>query len=290
MAEQLTEQIKKRRGKSLAGSRAKADAGAFAGAVIIGLFVLLPMLILLNLTLMTDADAIRDPAAIMHTYTLQNYPAVWARLDVIKNTFVTLGFTVAACLINLFVVILAAYPLARLHFRGARLYVKIMMVTMLLPTTMIATIFITQYVFRIYSTPAALLYVWVIGGVQFNIFMAIGAIASLPKDLDEAAFMDGCGYFRCIFTIIVPLVKPVIATILIFKAVSCWNDFMSPYIYAGSKIKTLSTGLFFYKGQYADRLNLLSTAVLIVAAPMVVVYCFFQKWIIAGLTSGAVKG
>lgn len=273
-------------GKSLKNSRARADAGAFVAAVVIGLFVLVPMLILVNLTFMTDADALRNPVSLNHVFTFENYAAVWDRLDVIKNTLITL----AACLINLFIVILAAYPLARAHFRGSQLYVKIMMITMLLPTTMIATIFITQYIFRIYSTPAALLYIWVIGGVQFNVFLAISAIVSLPKDLDEAAFMDGCGYFRCIFTIIVPLVKPVIATIFIFKAVSCWNDFMSPYIYAGSKIKTLSTGLFFYKGQYADKLNLLSTAVLIVAAPMVVVYCFFQKWIIAGLTSGAVKG
>lgn len=279
-----------KKGKSLSGSRARADAFAFAGAIVIGLFVLFPLIVLVNLTFMSDAEAIRNPVTFAHAFTLKNYAAVWAKLDVIRNTLVTLGFTIAACVINLFIVMLAAYPLSRQHFRGAKTYVNVMMVTMLLPTTMIATIFITRYIFHIYSTPAALLYIWVTGGVQFNIFLAIGAIGSVPKDLDEAAYMDGCGYFRCIFTIIVPLVKPVIATIFIFKAVSCWNDFMSPYIYAGSKIKTLSTGLFFYKGQYADRLNLLSTAVIIVVAPMVAVYCFFQKWIIAGLTSGAVKG
>ena len=284
------QKVRKKRSKSLASAQEKVERGSLAGAIVIGLYVLFPMLVLINLSLMSYSDALKNPVSIFHDFTFLNYVEVWDKLDVIKNTLITLAFTLIACVLNLIIVVLAAYPLARAHFRGSQLYVKIMMVTMLLPTTMIATIFITKYVFHIYSTPMALIYIWVTGGVQFNIFLAISSIVSLPKDLDEAAYMDGCGYFRCIFTIVVPLVKPVIATIFIFKAVSCWNDFMSPYIYAGSKIKTLSTGLFFYKGQYADKLNLLSTAVIIVAAPMVVVYCFFQKWIIAGLTSGAVKG
>jgi len=161
---------------------------------------------------------------------------------------------------------------------------------MLMPTTMIATLFIQKYVFHIYGTPLALIYIWALGGVQFHTFMVVGFIKMIPRDLDEAAFIDGCGYVKYIFKFILPLLKPVVATIIIFKAISSWNDFLTPFIYAGSKVRTLSTGLFFYMGQYGNKWNLLTSAVLIVALPMVILFIIAQKWIINGLISGALKG
>lgn len=100
-----------------------------------------------------------------------------------------------------------------------------------------------------------------------NIFMLCNFLKTLPRDLDEAAFIDGCGYFRYVFTIAMPLMLPIVVTLVMLKVIGCWNDFLNPYIYVTDPAyRTLSTGLYLFMGQYASQWQLYTAAVFIVAA------------------------
>ena len=124
-----------------------------------------------------------------------------------------------------------------------------------------------------------------------NIFMMVGFIKSLPRDLDDAAFIDGCTYFRYILQVALPLLLPIVSTIIVFKAVRVWNDFLSPLIYLpNAKYRTISTGLYMFMGSYTNEWPLRACAIMIIASPMVVLYVFMQRYIIEGMTAGALKG
>lgn len=262
----------------------------FALLCLLAAIMLYPLLTIVNISLKSYTDYLNDPLGIVTKPTLENFKTVMAGMNVVATTLNTLWLTFVACILNALVCILAAFPISRFYFRGANKLYTFILASMFFPTSLVATISLVQGL-GIYGKPAGLIAIWTVGSLQLNTFMLVGFIKGLPKELDEAAFIDGCGYFRYLITVALPLMKPIIATIMVLKAISCWNDFLSPYIYMGnSAVKTLSTGLYLYMGQFASKWNLLSAAIFIVAIPMVILYVFTQRFIIEGMTSGALKG
>ena len=121
--------------------------------------------------------------------------------------------------------------------------------------------------------------------------LIIGYLRSLPRELDEAAAMDGCGYFRYVWTFVVPLCKPVLTAVFILQTIAIWNDIIGATIYLSSPdLKTVSQGLFAFYGQNGkNEWALLAAATLIVAAPLIVVYLAFQRFFISGALKGSLK-
>jgi raffinose/stachyose/melibiose transport system permease protein len=118
----------------------------------------------------------------------------------------------------------------------------------------------------------------------------VGYIKSISRDLDEAAGMDGSGYVRYLFQMIMPLMKPVIATGVILTAIGIWNDFVGPIMYLPSKVNyPITFGLKEFKGQYGNNWPLLACGITLVAAPLMVLYTFIQKYLVDGALAGAVK-
>ncbi len=113
----------------------------------------------------------------------------------------------------------------------------------------------------------------------------------IPKELDEAAAIDGCGYFRYIFKIIFPLSKSAISTVIMLNALNVWNDFVYPYLFITKKdMRTLATGLYMFLGEYSNELTVFTAAVVIMAIPITIFYILLQKQITESLAKGAVKG
>ena len=119
----------------------------------------------------------------------------------------------------------------------------------------------------------------------------VGYIRSIPRELDEAAALDGCGYLRFIVQIILPLTKPALATVAILHAIGIWNELVLATIYLTSKdYYPVTRGLIVFTGIYGNNWPLLAAAVLMLAAPMVVLYLFLQRYIIRGFTAGSLRG
>ena len=255
--------------------------------------MLYPLLLMFNISFKTYQEFLRNPtgAVDLGSITLANYGTVWKKLDFFRKAFNSIWYCLVAGIIACTIAVMAAYPLSRAHFKGSGLVFALILISMFLPGSLIANIILMNDILRIFGTRLNLLLLWGCGGVQFNILILVGFLKQLPRDLDEAAWVDGCPYFRYIFSTAVPLMAPIISTIFLLKFIGCWNDFLTPFIYLMNPLhRPLSTGLFFFKGQYASRWNELSAAIIFVAAPMVLLYVSMQSFIIKGLTSGALKG
>ena len=116
-------------------------------------------------------------------------------------------------------------------------------------------------------------------------------IKTVPKELDEAAALDGCGYFRFVLNIVLPLIQPAIATVIVLHAIGIWNEIIAPTIYLTNKdFYPITRGLIVFTGVYGSNWPLLAAAVLLLTSPMLVLFLFLQRYIISGLTAGSVKG
>ena len=128
-------------------------------------------------------------------------------------------------------------------------------------------------------------------GLSFTVLLFHAFVATIPRELDEAAIIDGAGPIRLFFQIILPLLKPVVVTVVVVQSVAIFNDFTFPLYYLpGSENVTVQLTLYNFQSQFNTQFNLLFTNILLITIPPLIVFLFFNKQIVAGLTAGAVKG
>ncbi len=132
-----------------------------------------------------------------------------------------------------------------------------------------------------------------ISGFQlaYNVFVYVGFIRSIPIEMEEAAFIDGAGKFRTFWSIIFPLMKPIVSSTLILNALAVWNDFQISLIIAQkATVRTIPLTQYFFFGQYSIKLNMAFAAFVLAMIPIIILYLFMQRYIIGGVMAGAVKG
>jgi len=144
---------------------------------------------------------------------------------------------------------------------------------------------------HLYNQYVGLILVYVAIFLPMTMLLAYSAVKALPKEMDEAAMVDGCGPLRLFFGIIIHLMKPVITTICVTQFMFIWNDFQFPlYLISDSNKWTLVLGVYGFIGKYSSQWNLVCAHILISSLPIVLIYLFGQKYIVDGMVSGAVKG
>jgi multiple sugar transport system permease protein len=225
-----------------------------------------------------------------------NYARAWApeALDETFNRYLmnTLIITVLGILGVLLSSTFVAYGFARFRFPGRDAMFLTMVATMMIPAqvTMIPTFILFKYLGWI-DTFAPLIVPTFFGGGAFNIFLMRQFFMTIPYELDDAAKIDGCNYFQIFWIILVPLVKPALATVAIFGFVYNWNDFMNPLIYLNSSSNyTLALGLQTFTTMYGTDYNLMMAASTIVLLPILVVFFFGQRYFIEGVATSGLKG
>jgi raffinose/stachyose/melibiose transport system permease protein len=183
-----------------------------------------------------------------------------------------------------------AYVMQRRNDRVASLVNAIMFAGLVLPPAVVPTVFWMQTL-GIYKTILSLVFIEVALSMPFAILILRAFIGTIPREIDEAAIMDGASPLRLFFSIILPLLRPAIVTIIITSSVAIYNDFSNPlYFLPGSKNVTVQTTLFSFMSQYNSQWNMLFADVVLITIPPLILFMFFQKQIVAGMTSGAVKG
>jgi raffinose/stachyose/melibiose transport system permease protein len=141
------------------------------------------------------------------------------------------------------------------------------------------------------NTKTGLILISIGSNISWSMFVMTSFIQTIPRELDEAAVIDGYGPVKLFYLIIFPLLKPVVMTNVVIIGMNTWNDLMTPlYFLNSSKNITMPLTVFNFMGMYYSRWNLIFADVVLVALPMVLVYAFLQKYIVAGITAGAVKG
>ncbi|MFI8927652.1 carbohydrate ABC transporter permease [Streptomyces sp. NPDC053474] len=261
-------------------------------AIAVALLFLLPFVFVFLTSVMSDSQAMSGDLW-PSSWHWENYKAVfetdgfltWWRNSLLYAGLGTL-FTVCSA-------IPVAYALAKFRFRGRRTAMLLVISTMMLPPQVIV---IPMYLvwaqqFHLSGTLWPLIIPMAFGDA-YSIFLLRQFLLTIPKEYIESARVDGCGEFRTLLTIIVPMAKPGIAAIALFQFFYCWNDYFGPQIYAAQDPGswTLSYGLESFKSAHMVNWNMTMAATLLVMAPVIVIFFFAQKAFVEGVTLTGVKG
>lgn len=264
---------------------------------VVGLLLILyvvPLLLVFNVSLKSFNEYLLNPIGIVQNMEWSNYTQAWSEGNFAGYFANSLIYTVAATLLTIIVSLFAAFPVARGYVMWSGFIYMFFLLSQFLPNPMVAQYklmlsFKESVSFFGYDTKLGYILLKTTGtGVVFMMF--VGYIKSISRDLDEAAGMDGSGYVRYLFQIILPLMKPVIATGVILTAIGIWNDFVGPIMYLPSPSNyPITFGLKEFRGQYGNNWPLLACGITIVAAPLIILYTFIQKYLVDGALAGAVK-
>jgi raffinose/stachyose/melibiose transport system permease protein len=197
--------------------------------------------------------------------------------------------TVGSVALIVFFSALVAFVMQRRNDRTASVANGIVLSGLIIPPAVVPTIFLLQWL-GIYKTMFGLIFVEVAFGVPFAILVLRAFMASIPRDIDEAAIVDGASPLQIFFQIILPLLWPAIVTVIVISSVIVYNDFTLPlYFLPGSENITVQVTLYGFVSQFLSQWNLLFADVFIVTIPPLVMFMFFQRQIVSGLTAGAVR-
>lgn len=198
--------------------------------------------------------------------------------------------TVGAVTLIVLLAAMVAYVMQRRRDRVADIASMVMLAGLIIPPAVVPTIFLLQ-VLNLYKTIPGLMLVQVASSLPFAILVLRAFMASIPRELDEAAIIDGASPTRVFVSIILPLLKPAIVTVVVVQAVGIYNDFAGPlYFLPGAENVTVQLTLYSFISQFSSQWNLLFANVLVVTIPPLILFIFFRRQIVAGMTSGAIKG
>jgi raffinose/stachyose/melibiose transport system permease protein len=183
-----------------------------------------------------------------------------------------------------------AYVLDRRKSKLNPLVNTLVLAGLIIPPAVVPTIWVMQSL-GLFKTLPGLILVEVAFGLSFTVLIMRAFIASIPREIDEAAIVDGAGPMRLFFQVVFPLLRSVIVTVVVVQSIFVFNDFQNPlYFLPGSQNATVQLTLFNYISQSQNSFNLLFANILVITIPMLIMYIVFNRQIVAGLTSGAVKG
>lgn len=165
-----------------------------------------------------------------------------------------------------------------------------MLAGLIIPPAVVPTIWLLQSI-GLFKTLHGMVLIEVAYGLAFCVLLVRAFVATIPRELDEAAIMDGAGPLRLFFQIILPLLRPVLITIILVQSVTIFNDFTNPLYYLpGRENVTVQLTLYNFLSMFSTSYNLLFMNILLITIPPLVVFIFFSRQIVAGITAGAVKG
>lgn len=242
--------------------------------------------------------AVKDPSDMANVlswpkvFRWQNFADAWTMTNYPQKFFNTFFITVVNLLFTILSNSMVAYAVTR--NRGKSKFFNMIyyyfVSAMFIPFNVIMLPLVKQASAFNLDNIYGITFLYIIFGLPMNIFLYTGFVKSLPVALDEAAYIDGATPFQTFFKIIFPLMKPMSATVAILSFMWTWNDFLMPLVLlSDQKDQTLQLAQYVFKGQFNTQYNLAFASYLLVLIPILLVYIFCQKWIIAGVTSGAVK-
>lgn len=255
--------------------------------------VIVPILLTLFAALKTRGDmATTSPLLLpsLDQITLENFKKV------LQDKYLLIGFKntgiimVVSLIFNVMFGTITAFVIERFEFRGKKIVVGLFFMGMLIPTfvTEIARFQIIQGL-HLYNTLGAPIIIYVASDLM-QLYIYRQFISGLSVALDEAALLDGCSYFGLFTRIILPLLAPATATVCIIKAINIINDMYIPYLYMPkNKLRTLTTFLMNYANAQQGSWQTLAAGIIVIMIPTILIYLFFQNYILAGVAAGAVK-
>ena len=268
------------------------SAGVYVFLILCALFTLAPLVLAIVNSFKSNGEILTNVISLPKQITFENYVRSFGKMHYLQslgNTVFLAGGSVA--LIVLFSA-LAGWKLCRTKTRFSKFLLSLFIFSMLIPfSSIMIPLYKVVLALDIKNSLFGLCFVYAGLGVSMAIFLYHGFVKGIPKELEEAAAIDGCSPLQTFFRIVFPMLKPVTATICITNVLWIWNDFLLPLIILSDNKKytlLLSTNTLF--GQYSSDWSAILSALVIAALPVIVFYAMLQKQILKGITDGALKG
>lgn len=253
---------------------------------------LFPLAWMVSSSLKTQEGVFRDMSLIPKVCHFENYILAWEKGGFGRYALNSILYTAAVVIGIIIVASLAAYAFSRLRFRGRNLIFFIFMAAMMIP---IPGSFVPLYVLlnKLHLRNTALGYIlcMVNVGLSTSIFLLKTFFDKLPRELEDAARIDGCSKLGIWWHVALPLAKPVLAVVVVFNALNVWNEYvLALVIFDNKNLMPLQRALMLFQGEFLTNYPLLMAGLTITALPIIIVYLVMQKYIVKGVTSGAIFG
>ncbi len=261
-----------------------------AVAVLLSLIVIIPLVVLFLNSFKTAGEANRMTLSLPTEWMFENYTKVIEQGKLFSSFFNGLLYATCSVVIVVIVVSAAAFVISR-NQKGINRFLYYFIISgIAMPINNVALMKVMQ-AFHLMNTRIGIILLYAAINIPLSLFLAYGFIGTIPREIDEAAVIDGCKPYQLFFRVIAPLLKPVVSTLFVLNFMAVWNDFTMPLYYLNNSRKwPMTLAVYNFFGAFENSWNLVAADIMLTLAPVLLVFIIGQKYIVGGVSAGAVKG
>lgn len=274
----------------MASKRLFKTVGINVVAWIISIILITPLILIFLNSLKTSQAAAEMNLSLPDSIHLENFSTVIERGKLGTAFLNSLTYSVFSVLLCTLTSSMAAFVLSRNRSKANKIIYFLIVLGITMPINFIATMKVMQML-DIINTKAGIILLYASIQTPFNVFLIYSFVGKVPRDIDEAAIIDGCSPLRLFFSIVFPLLKPVLVTVMVLTFLNTWNEYIMPLYFLGnSENWPMTLAVYNFFGMYFRDWNLVCADIFLTSLPVIIVYLCGQKYIVSGMTAGAVKG
>ncbi|ABR32955.1 MULTISPECIES: carbohydrate ABC transporter permease [Clostridium] len=271
----------------------KKSIGSVAANIVtifISLLVLIPMVVLFLNSFKTQGESNKMSLSLPKEWVFANYKTVIEQGKLVSSFLNSLLYATCSVLIIVIVVAAAAFVIAR-NRKGINNFIYYFILSgIAIPINNVALMKVLQAL-NLVNTRLGIILVYAAINIPLSLFLSYGFISTIPREIDEAAVIDGCGPIRLFIKIILPLLKPIISTLFVLNFMVVWNDFTMPLYYLNNSAKwPMTLAVYNFFGAFENSWNLVSADIILTLLPVLIIFILGQKYIVGGVSAGSVKG
>lgn len=279
---------------SMKGKHTVGQVIAHIVMISVAIYTLAPIVLLFINSFKSNNEIVESPVALPSSWSLDKIINAAGQINFLKSLGITFVITVISITLLVIVSSLGAWVMVRSKTKFAHVLYLGFTAAMLIPFQSLMYPLLNIFDSMGMKNIPGLIIMYGGFGISMSIFMYHGFIKSIPQSLEEAAIIDGANLFQMFFYVVFPLLKSTTVTVIVMNGMWIWNDYLLPFLVIGNRegVKTLTLELYFAKltaGQYGNPWELIFPAVLVTSIPIMILYIFVQKYIVAGVADGAVK-
>ena len=259
--------------------------------IVLTVIMALPLYYMVVSTFKTPAEMAASPLGLPSSWTLENYAGVFLQNNIGRFFLNTVIVTVISVVFQVLIGSLAAYGMILRKSWFTSTVGAVLLIAFAIPMqATLIPLYRMEAQSRLVNSLMGLILIY-LGSAIFCYFLIVGYMRKLPMDILESARIDGAGPLRIYWTIVLPLIKPILTTVIVFQTLSTWNDFLWPNVLlSSSENRTIVLAVFNAVGQFSTNWPMFMSITVIALIPVFIFFIFCQRWIVAGLAAGAVKG
>ena len=259
-------------------------------AIFISLIVVIPLVVLFLNSFKTSAEANSMTLSLPTQWVFENYATVIEQGKLISSFFNGLLYATGSVVIIVILVSAAAFVISR-NQKGVNRFLYYFIISgIAMPINNVALMKVMQ-AFHLMNTRIGIILLYAAINIPLSLFLAYGFVGTIPREIDEAAVLDGCTPIQMFVRVIAPLLKPIISTLFVLDFMAVWNDFTMPLYYLNNSSKwPLTLAVYNFFGAFENSWNLVAADIMLTLLPVLVVFVMGQKYIVGGVAAGAVKG